>query len=180
MESTFKNMVLSLGGICLVCAALLGMVYFFTEAPIADAAAKKQAQAISAVLPACDKIEEVSEGVFKGTTAGKLVGYAIKTSEGGFGGAVNIITGITAEGVIYNVAVLSQSETPGLGAKCTEPLFADQFKNLNPKGGSLRVIKKGEAEGDGTVNAISAATITSKAFTKAVNKALEQFKSLVK
>ena len=75
--------------------------------------------------------------------------------------------------MIYNTTVLSQAETPGLGAKCTEPEFADQFKNWNPAEKVLKVKKDG-----GDVDAITASTITSRAYAKAVETAVTVFNSI--
>ncbi|MCF0173923.1 MAG: RnfABCDGE type electron transport complex subunit G [Bacteroidales bacterium] len=177
MQSSFKNMVFSLGGICLVCAALLGVVYYYTAGPIAEAVKAKQDAAISAVLPSFDgKIDELEPNIYIGKASdGSVVGYAILSSASGYGGAVTLMTGITADGTIYNVQVLSHSETPGLGAKCTtDEGFYGQFRNLNSQGSILRLKKDG-----GSLNAISAATITSRAYTNAVNSALEIFYGLI-
>ena len=84
------------------------------------------------------------------------------------------MVGITADGIVYNTSVLSQSETPGLGAKCTEPAFADQFKNLNPAATKLAVKKDG-----GDIDAITASTITSRAYVAAVNNALAIYETIV-
>ena len=95
------------------------------------------------------------------------MGYAIKSAEGGFGGPVSLMVGVLTDGVVYNTNVLSHAETPGLGAKCTEPAFHDQFIELNPATTKLDVKKNG-----GDIDAITAATITSNAYTKAVAKAV--------
>ena len=73
------------------------------------------------------------------------------------------MVGVLPDGTIYNTKVLSHSETPGLGAKCTEPAFADQFKGFDPSVKKLSVKKDG-----GDIDAITAATITSRAYTETV------------
>ena len=105
--------------------------------------------------------------------AGEPVGYAITSSATGYGGAVTLMVGITSDRVIYNTTVLSQAETPGLGAKCTEPEFADQFKGFNPARKKLSVKKDG-----GDIDAITASTITSRAYAKAVETAVTVFDSI--
>ena len=97
---------------------------------------------------------------------GEVAGYAITASATGFGGPVTVMVGVTADGTVYNTSVLSQSETPGLGAKCTEPEFADQFKSFDPMQKKLSVKKDG-----GDIDAITASTITSRAYTAAVETA---------
>ncbi len=180
-ESNFKNMVLCLTAICLVCSALLAVVYAVTKEPIDAAAQKKTADAISLVLPAfTDAPEEAvvtldgtSYTYYTATTDSEPVGYAIISSSSGFGGTLQVMVGVTVDGVIYNTSVLSQSETPGLGAKCVDPAFSGQFQNFDPRANTLSVKKDG-----GDVDAITAATITSRAYCKALNTALEIYNSI--
>jgi len=176
VESNLKNMSLCLLVVCLVCSGLLAGVYALTEEPIAKAAAAKTAAAISAVVPAFDgdPIEasiEVGGGDFHYYSVSKdsaVVAYAIESVGKGFGGELKLMVGITAEGIVYNTSVISQSETPGLGAKCTEPAFADQFRLWNPSEKKLLVSKDG-----GDVDAITDSTITSRAYTSAIATAVD-------
>jgi electron transport complex protein RnfG len=85
-----------------------------------------------------------------------------------------IKVGFNAEGLIWNTKVLSQAETPGLGAKCTEPSFSDQFKQFNPAEKSLKVKKDG-----GDVDAITASTITSRAYANGLAVAVNVFNTIV-
>lgn len=172
MKSTFRNMVVCLTLICIVCSALLSGVYALTAAPIEKANADKLNDAIGEVLPAFSSLSEAKTIELGGKTysyyevadsAANVVGYAINSAVGGFGGPVSLMVGVLADGTVYNTKVLSHSETPGLGAKCTEPAFADQFKNLDPSVKKLSVKKDG-----GDIDAITAATITSRAYTEAV------------
>ena len=101
---------------------------------------------------------------------GNFQGAAVKTSEGGFGGKIDMMVGITVDGIIKGVSVLSHSETPGLGANMDKVLVG-QFANQKPGDNfSFEVTKTKE---EGKVDAITAATITSRAFTKAVEKAYQ-------
>ena len=165
-------MVVCLTLICIVCSALLSGVYALTAAPIEKANADKLNDAIGEVLPAFSSLSEAKTIELGGKTysyyevadsAANVVGYAINSAVGGFGGPVSLMVGVLADGTVYNTKVLSHSETPGLGAKCTEPAFADQFKNLDPSVKKLSVKKDG-----GDIDAITAATITSRAYTEAV------------
>ena len=182
LKSTFKNMVICLTLICVVCSALLAGVYALTAAPIEKANADKLTGAISEVLPPFETLSEEKTVELSGKTysyyevsdaSGSVLGYAIKAAVGGFGGPVSLMVGVLPEGTVYNTKVLSHSETPGLGAKCTEPAFADQFKNLDPSVTSLSVKKDG-----GDIDAITAATITSRAYTATVALALDVFKTI--
>lgn len=169
--------------VCFVCASLLAGVYALTAEPIEAAQKVKTTNAIKAVLPEFTELSEkmsVSlEGkeykYYKATKGEEVVGYAIETSSVGFGGTLSLMVGITSKGIIYNTSVLAQSETPGLGAKCTEPAFADQFKNVNPDEKKLAVRKD-----QGDFDAITASTITSRAYLTAVNLAVKAFNELNK
>lgn len=173
VKSSFKNMTLCLLAICLVCSGLLAGVYALTKAPIDAAAKAKNEAAIKEVLPeTAVTIEEERTVDFEGQTyaynlaydaKGDVVGCAINVAPVGFGGPIVIKVGFDAEGVIWNTKVLSQAETPGLGAKCVEASFSDQFKGFNPAEKRLGVKKDG-----GDVDAITASTITSRAYTSGV------------
>ncbi|MBQ5547296.1 MAG: FMN-binding protein, partial [Prevotella sp.] len=96
---------------------------------------------------------------------------AVKTSEGGFGGKIDMMVGFLADGTIKGTSVLSHAETPGLGANMTGK-FKDQFNGKNPASYNLSVKKDG-----GDVDAITAATISSRAFTGAVKMACDSFEA---
>lgn len=177
-QSNLKNMVLSLTLVCLVCSALLGGVYAMTSGPIAEAQAKKTAASIARVLPVSDAAP-VQKSVSVGGTDYTYYevpgsGVAVITTVGGFGGPLTIMTGIDESGLIVNTVVLSHSETPGLGAKCaTETSFIDQFKGWDPAAKRLAVRKDG-----GEVDAITASTITSRAYSAAVSAAYDVYLNL--
>ena len=180
-KSSLINMALCLTAVCLVCAALLGFVFVATEEPIQAAAAAEAQASIAKVLPAGGEIsEEISseaegiEGYFVQTDGeGAVTAYAVKTTTGGFGGPITtLMVGVLPDGTVFNTSVLSHSETPGLGAKCSEEnsAFREQWKGFS---GALSVKKDG-----GDVDAITASTITSRAYTKAVAQAVALVKSM--
>ena len=176
-------MLVALFVITAVSGGVLGLVYGFTKDAIAEVDQKKNEAAIQAVLPLegdityqADTLVYNYEGVetlFPCNLAfdanGNFKGAAIKTSEGGFGGKIDMMVGFLADGTIKGTSVLSHAETPGLGANMTGK-FKDQFVDKNPAGFKLIVKKDG-----GDVDAITAATITSRAFSKAVDKAYQAF-----
>ena len=178
LKSSFPNMLLSLGTICLVCSALLGAVYGITKDPISAAETAKVNAAISEVVPQFDNDPsasafEVGEAVvYPATLSGEAVGYAVKVSSSGFGGALQIMVGFTPDGVVYNTSVISHSETPGLGAKIVDPACPPraQIVGKNPGSDKILVSKDG-----GAIDAITASTITSRAFLAGVAAAYEVF-----
>lgn len=169
IESTFINMLVSLLTVCLVSAGLLAGVYELTKADIALAEKNKQENALKGVLPEFDTIETDSINgapVFKAFKNGVYVGAATITSDLGFSDQIVVMVGIDNAKNIVNYEVLSQKETPGLGTKCV-----DWFKEqINGKSIStdFKVTKDG-----GDVDAITAATISSRAFLNAINNASE-------
>ena len=183
VQSSFKNMSICLLVICLVCSALLAGVYALTAEPIAAAAKAKNEAAIKEVLPeTAVTIEEEKTIVFDGQTytynrafdeLGNTVGCAINVNALGFGGPIAIKVGFDVNGVIWNSKVLSQAETPGLGAKCVEPAFSEQFKGFNPAEKKLAVKKDG-----GDVDAITASTITSRAYADGLALAAQVFQTI--
>lgn len=176
MKSSLKNMVLVLLAITLVSSAAVGYVYSITEEPIAKAKAAKVTEALAEVLPEFDATEvaEVEmDGlpikVYTATKGGEVSGYAVETmTKQGFGGAVKLMVGFNAAREVYNIAVLEQNETPGLGTKMTDegnPLKVS-FVGKNPADMTLAVKKDG-----GDVDALTAATISSRAYVDAVARA---------
>ena len=178
-------MLIALFVITAVSGGLLGLVYGMTKDAIAEVDAKKNEAAIQAVLPLegeitykADTLRYNYEGAdltFPCNLAydanGNFKGAAVKTSEGGFGGKIDMMVGFLADGTIKGTSVLSHAETPGLGANMTGK-FKDQFVDKNPASFKLIVTKDG-----GNVDAITAATITSRAFSKAVDKAYKAFEA---
>ena len=183
VQSSFKNMTICLLAICLVCSGLLAGVYALTAEPIAAAAAAKNEAAIKEVLPeTAVTIEEERTVDFEGASyaynlaydeQGNTVGCAINVSPVGFGGPIVIKVGFDAAGIIWNTKVLSQAETPGLGAKCVDASFSDQFKGFNPYEKKLSVKKDG-----GDVDAITASTITSRAYADGLALASKVFETI--
>ena len=181
MKSSLKNMVLVLFSISLVASLCLGLVNMITEEPIAAAKLAAEQEAIKKVLPEFDAVEttaidSLAVVVNKATKGDEVVGYAIKSEANGFGGVIKLMVGFDTKGTILCVDVLEQKETPGLGTKMT--IEGDTIKNplltLNGKAASktdIRVKKDG-----GDVDALTAATISSKAYLSAVAQAYSVFK----
>ncbi len=176
-------MFLSLSLICLTVAVLLAQVNKMTAKPIADAKAMKLQNAISEVVPEFDN-DPTSEAflmpagqgdsllVYPAKKGDQIVGYALNTySNNGFSGNIQVMVGFDMEHKIVNYSVLSHAETPGLGSKMSE-WFRDVAKpsqsviGRDLSKGALSVSKDG-----GDVDAITASTITSRAFLEAVNRA---------
>ena len=182
VKSNLTNMAVCLTVVCLVCSALLGGVYALTAEPIAKTNADILKSSIGAVLPQGGELSDAkavevggqASEYYVSTSGSEVQAYAVKSTVVGFGGPLTLMVGITPDGKVYNTSVLSHSETPGLGAKCTsDEHFYSQFKGLDPSEKILSVKKDG-----GDIDAITASTITSRAYSLAVKNAVEAFKTI--
>lgn len=186
LKSSLLNMFLSLTIICLVAGAILAGVNMYTSGPIAATKAAALEQAIKEVTPAFDNkpTEEAymavtadgdSLKIYPATKDGKFVGAAVESNtKKGFSGEIRVIVGFDVNGKLLNYSVLQHAETPGLGAKMQEWFRMDKNQQnvlgKNLADGPLKVTKDG-----GDVDAITAATITSRAFLDAVNRAYSAY-----
>ena len=185
MQSNFKNMVLSLSLIAIFAAVTLASVYALTKEPISASKLEKQQSAIREVLPAYERLGEAERvSLQSGDTLNvyraydnedKLLGAAVETvSHTGYSGDIRLMVGFDKEGGIVNYSVLEQKETPGLGTKIVDWFKTETKKQSilgkNPEKNNLKVTKDG-----GEVDAITAATISSRAFLEAVQKAYNAY-----
>ncbi|MBU2651471.1 MAG: RnfABCDGE type electron transport complex subunit G [Bacteroidetes bacterium] len=184
IESTFKNMVLTLFIITLIASLSLGGIYNLTKGPIALAEKAAQEAAIRQVIPGFDELKTfrvlpvngADSLVFnQGIKDGNVVGTAVLSysTQGYDPTPIKLMVGILPDGTISNTEVIQQKETPGLGTKMSLPEFKDQFMNINPKDFTLKVKKDG-----GQVDAITAATISSRAFCDAVERAYLTYENI--
>jgi electron transport complex protein RnfG len=183
-ESTFVSMVTTLSVVALIAAALLGGVYEMTKEPIRLAELKKKNEAIKMVVPEFNNTpseEFVKVGMdgdslvlYEVKMNGELVATAIETfTNNGFSGHFKLMVGFDPDGNIIDVAVISHSETPGLGDKMEQAKsdFHVQFQGKHPEDFKLMVKKD-----RGDVDAIAATTISSRAYCEAVQRAYDAFK----
>ena len=189
LESTLTNMVLALTGVAVIMGGILAYVNHLTEGPINAQKAKALADGIKTVMcvdnltvSRTDTVQtkgprgkDVTFIIYKTSDAqGKALGAAVETIATGFGGELKLLVGFNPAGKILGYTLLEHAETPGLGAK------ADRWFQKGEKGDiigmspekPLTVSKDG-----GQVDAITASTITSRAFLYAVNKAYDAYKS---
>lgn len=182
-KDTLINMFVALFVICIVSGGVLGVVYNATKEPIAAAETAKKTEAIKNVLPEFNELKETMVmSALEDTEIpfylaydadNNFIGAAVETfTNKGFSGNISLMVGILADGTLKNISVLQHAETPGLGSKMTEPTFKDQFNGKKADSFNIKVKKDG-----GDVDAITAATISSRAFCDAVNRALLTFEN---
>ncbi|MCP4975656.1 MAG: RnfABCDGE type electron transport complex subunit G [Maribacter sp.] len=180
-KSTFLNMILALFVITLVAGLSLGYVNDLTKGPKAKAKLERKVNALKEVLPtfdnnpvedmrkiASDKAKDSIE-IYTAYLKDRLAGTAvIGSSEKGFSGLVKIMVGFKPNGTIKNIVVLEQKETPGLGTKMKDDKFIKQFRDKDPSTYNLKTTKDG-----GDVDALTGATITTRAFGEAAQMAYD-------
>lgn len=174
-------MVISLLLVCSISGACLGAVYVLTYDKINAEESQKSEEAIKKVLPPFDKLEKVEVSLPEDPSNSLLcylaynhnicTGIAVNSSSNGFGGVINMMVGFQADGTLNKVQILKHSETPGLGSKMTDPSFYSQFERKHLDQFLLKVKKDG-----GEVDAITAATISSRAYCAGLQKSYEAFK----
>lgn len=182
-ESTLFNMLSSLVVVTLIASTALGYVYELTKGPIAEAMLAKKLKAIDEVVVEYDNqpVEEMykipiegsadSLEVYPAKKGNKLVANAIRAySPKGYGGNVWLMVGLLPDGSIHNISVLEHHETPGLGTKMADDAFKNQFVGKNPTSFNLNVKKDG-----GEIDALSGATISSRAFGQATQLAFDTY-----
>jgi electron transport complex protein RnfG len=192
-ESGLLSMVMTLFIITLVASTALGFIYEITKGPISEAIALRKATAISEVVPDFDnspasdllKVEVDGDTLYfyKAMKDGQFVGVAVETfTDKGFSGKFRIMVGFLPDGTINEITVIEHKETPGLGDKMekdksfnksTGLSWTSQFLGKHPDEFSLAIKKDG-----GDVDAITAATISSRAFCDAVQRAYTGFVSI--
>jgi electron transport complex protein RnfG len=182
-ESTFLSMVATLFVVTLVAAGLLGSVYALTKEPIRLAELKKKNEAIQVVVPGFDNepSQEVERLFMDGDSiylytarlGEEILGTAVETfTKQGFSGEFKLMVGFAPDSSIIDIAVIKHAETPGLGDKMEKGKsdFSVQFMGKHPDSFNIAVTKD-----RGDVDAITASTITSRAYCDAVTRAYEAF-----
>lgn len=177
-KMSFKDIfvpTVSLFLICLLITAVLALTNSVTAEKIAANEEEKKTESMQAVVPDAVSFEPLdgeTGDLFVGyDISGEIAGYAISTAENGYGGQVKVMTGISTDGEIIGVDVFyNDDETPGLGKNTSNDSFSDQYKGLSAE--TDIVVSKDNAAGNAqTVDAVTSATISSRAVTKAVNDA---------
>ncbi len=182
-ESTFLSMVATLFVVTLVSAGLLGSVFALTKEPIRLAELKKKNEAIQVVVPGFDNepsqeverlfVDGDSIYLYTARKGEEILGTAVETFTNiGFSGEFKLMVGFAPDGSIIDIAVIRHAETPGLGDKMERDKsdFSVQFMGQHPDSFNLAVKKD-----RGDVDAITASTITSRAYCDAVTRAYGAF-----
>lgn len=181
---------ITLCAICIVVSLSLAFTYSATRGKIVERETMAAEAARKEVLKAAEsfeKLENINEAnstnsivkeIYKGIQGGKTVGYVVAAEPKGYGGAIGLSIGIDTEGKLLGIKIGNHTETPGLGTKAAEPAFKSQLTDILPKA-PLTVVK-GKKTKPEEIEAISGATITSKAVVDAAQAALDAVSEIVK
>ena len=160
--------------ICLITTFALAGTNAITKDKIAEINRQTEENNRQVVLPGATEFAESEDGTYViGKSGGEIAGYVFTTKTKSYGGDIKVMTGIDKDGKVTGVAIVSISDTPGLGLNAQREDFRNQYLQSAPEDG-FTVIKSGSA-GDGQINAMTGATITSNAVTACVNEAVETY-----
>lgn len=184
MKSSIKNMILSLLGITFVASASVAVIYQLTKDPIAQAKQAAVELSLQEVLPSFDQntkvslvVDELPVDIYTATKGGEVVGYAVQCSTKiGYSGLFTLMVGVNPDFEVLGVNVLSHSETPGLGSNMT---VADNALISSIRGRSLETLDIRVRKDGGEVDALTGATITSRAYGDAVMRGFKALKDLL-
>lgn len=170
--------------ICIIIPLALSLANKITVNRIAELEKKNEAETMSGLISA-DSFNEKAIGLdgseneltyYVAERGDTVLGYVFKTSAKGYGGEITVMTAVNTDGTVKAVAVSDASEeTPGLGQNVTKESFYSQFTSLT---GGISAVKNGADYSNNEINAVTGATISSKAVTRAVNEALENYNSV--
>lgn len=180
MKKIFKFLypTLVLAAICLIVSLALSSTNSLTEDKIEKINALNTKKAMSRVLKAETYTEKTLDNItyYEAIDGNGVIGYIFITSANGYGGEVKVMTAVLPDNTVKAVEILDvSSETPGLGQNATKKEFYGQFSGLS---NNITVVKSGANTEESEINAITGATITSRAVTKAVNEALDTCKEI--
>lgn len=171
---------LTLAAICLMATLVLSVTYAITKPKIDRQHRWEEEAALKEIMPDADSFSPKATGgieYFEARRSGYIVGYCVRVVGYGYNGFIRLITGIDPGGLIKGVKILEHYETPGLGGRITEtrrneagPWFLRQFANRSVDG---ITVKK-------DIDAITGATISSRAVSEAINKTVSEFLARIK
>lgn len=187
LSSTLPHMIIVLVIVAALSAFILGTVSKMTAGPIQTAKDKRELEAISQVvygefdnnpfeekhlIPIAGSENKIE--LYPARKDGNITSVAIKTfSNNGFGGKIEVMVGFLMDGSVNKFSILDNKETPGLGTKVAEPKFKNQFSGRNPQKKGFKVKQDG-----GDIDAVTAATISSRAVVDAIQKASDAYNKL--
>jgi Na+-translocating ferredoxin:NAD+ oxidoreductase subunit G len=178
LKSDFVKMVTALATVGILSGVSLVFVYNYSMPKIKANVNAATEQGIRSIFPDAHTIDKTKlDGVFQAKDAeGKLVGYAFTAEGNGYQGTIKMIAGITPDlSKMTGMEVLESQETPGLGAEIAEKPFREQFDGLDAAG-AIEYVKNQKPEKPNQIEAVTGATISSRAVVNILNKRIEDIR----
>lgn len=175
-ENSVFRIAFNLIAACFISGLVIGAVYYVT-APIAAQKAEEMKEAsLRELVPSADSFQEISgkDGWVEARTGKEVSAYIIPSESKGYGGTIKMLVAVTLDGRVLDYKILSHNETPGLGDNAQKPAFRKQFEGKGLE--HLTVVKDPANKED--IQAMTGATISSRAVTKAVRQAVEEARTL--
>ena len=169
-HSTFK-IAFNLAAACFISGIVIGSVYFVTAPVAAQKAEEMKQESMKALVPDAEHFTEVTghEGWFAAEKGGKAIAYIVPSESKGYGGKIKMLVAVTADSKVIDFSILEHNETPGLGDNAQKPEFRQMFAE---KGADKLEVTKDPANKE-NIQAMTGATISSRAVTKGVREAVE-------
>lgn len=169
-ESTFK-VAINLISACLLSGLIIGIVYFITAPIAAEKNEMSKQQAMKDLVKDAEYFKEVAnkDQWFAAEKGDKIIAYLVPSESKGYGGAIKVLVAVATDGKVIDYSILSSNETPGLGDNAAKEPFKSQFKGKQAE--ALNVVK--DPSNKENIQAMTGATISSRAVTKAVKEAVE-------
>jgi len=177
-NSSILKIALNLACACIISGIIIAVVYFLTADIAKQKAAELQRLALESIVQGADQYTPIpgKTGCYTATKGDKVIAYIVPAESKGYASSIKLLVAVGPDKKVIRYTILESKETPGLGDKAAKPQFADQFAGKTS--GSLEVTK--DATNKENIQAISGATITSRAVTKAVKSAVDEVSSITK
>jgi len=171
-NSSIVKIALNLAATCLICGIIIAGTYFFTAPIAAQKAIETTQKTMQALVPQADAFKEIEgkEGWYAAEKGGETIAFVVPGETKGYGGAIKLLVAVSADGKVIDYSCLKHNETPGLGDKAAKSPFKDQFVG---KTADLLEVTKDPSNTE-NIQAMTGATISSRAFAKAVKQAVEE------
>lgn len=171
-DNTIGKITLNLTVACFLCSLIIAFVYFITSPVAAKNAAILKDESMKALIKDAEdfKVVKGESEMYEALKNNKTIGYVTQSESKGYGGTIELLVAVDTKGQVIGYNILTHNETPGLGDKTTKSQFKDQFKG---KDIDHLVVTKDPSNKD-DVQAITGATISSRAVTNGVHQAVEQ------
>jgi Na+-translocating ferredoxin:NAD+ oxidoreductase subunit G len=171
-NSSILKIALNLTATCLISGVIIAGTYFVTAPVAAQKAVETKQNTMKALVPQADSFKEIEgkNAWYAAEKGGEIIAYVVPGETKGYGGAIQLLVAVSKEGTVIDYSCTKHNETPGLGDKATKSPFKDQFEGKS----SANLVVTKDPSNKNDIQAMTGATISSRAFTKAVKQAVDE------